>query len=246
MSFLERLADVVRGKAVPVPMPDWARITLAEEVEEIIEAKARDQSSSWAGYIRYVDTKGDVSERRIVCRAIEGYGRAETVQGWCCERRAPRRFRIDRMQELVCLETGEVLDPLGHFEQLRMFGALKVTDKSMADFGRVLAFMARCDGEVHPMESQSIETALERYVVRFGGDDRMLETAVTNVRKITPDGDDFIASLGRLEQHPDARQLGRLLLDCVAKVTDADGRLHAREIEWIEVVQETLKAMAGH
>lgn len=244
MSFLERLSDAVRGKAVPVPMPDWARITLTEEVDEIIEAKARDQSSSWAGYIRYVDTKGDLSERRIVCRSIEGYGRAETVLGWCCERRAPRRFRVDRMQELVCLETGEVLDPFGHFEQLRLFGALKVTDKSLADFGRVLAFMARCDGEVHPLESESIGGALERYVVRFGGDDRMLETAVTGLHQIAPDGDDFTASLGRLEQHPEARQLGRLLLDCVGKVIDADGRLHSREIEWVEVVEETLQAMA--
>ncbi len=228
MSFLVRLAEAVRGKSVPVPMPEWAKITIPAEVEEIIEAKARDASSSWAGYVRYVDAKGDLSERRIVCRAISGYGRAETVSGWCCERRAPRAFRIDRMQELVCLETGEVLEPYPHFEQMRLMGALKVTDKALSDFGRVLAFMARCDGEVHPLEAESVETGLERYVIRFGGDDKTLETAARNI-----------------EQHPDARQIGRLMLDCVSNVTNADGKIHPREIEWIELVQVALKSMAG-
>lgn len=245
MNFLERLAQAVDGKTVPVAMPDWARITLATDVEEIITEKARDHSSSWAGYVRYIDSKGDLSERRVVCRAIEGYGRAETVLGWCCERKAPRRFRVDRMQELVCLETGEVLDPISHFEQLRLFGALKVQDKALADFGRVLAFMARCDGEMHPLEAASIDGALERYVVRFGGDDRMLEDATRNIRKIAPDGDDFVGSLGRLQRHPDARQIGRLMLDCVGQVTDADGVLQRQEIEWIDVVRDALKVMAA-
>lgn len=244
MSFLLRLAESVRGKSVPVRMPDWATITLPAEVDQIIEAQARDASSSWAGYMRYIDAKGQLSARRIVCRAIAGYGRAETVSGWCCERRAPRTFKIENMQELVCLETGEVLEPFPHFEQMRLMGALKVNDKALSDFGRVLAFMARCDGDLHPMEAESIETGLERYVMRFGGDDRTLETAAVNIRKIAPDADDFVSSLGRLESHPDARQIGRLMLDCVSNVANADGRLHPREIEWVELVQETLKAMA--
>ena len=148
------------------------------------------------------------------------------------------------MKELVCLETGEVLEPFLHFEQMRLMGALKVTDKALSDFGRVLAFMARCDGDLHPLEEESVETGLERYVVRFGGDDKTLAAATRNIRKIAPDADDFVGSLGRLEQHPDARQIGRLMLDCVSNVANADGRLHPREIEWVELVQDTLKAMA--
>ncbi|WP_292959671.1 TerB family tellurite resistance protein [Novosphingobium sp. UBA1939] len=233
----------MKGKAVPVPLPSWCNPKIAE-IEELIEVKQRDASSSWAGYIRYTDAQGEMSERRIVCRSIEGYGKAETVNAWCCERKASRSFRIDRMAELVCLETGEVLDPIQHFEQLRLHGALKVKDKSLNDFGRILVFMARCDGEVHPLEAESVDEALERYILRFGGDDRMLASAQANIGKIAPDGDDFVASLDRIQHHPEARSLSRLLLDCVSNVASADGELHPSEVEWAGLVSDTLKVMA--
>ncbi|MBX9661908.1 hypothetical protein [Novosphingobium sp.] len=241
--FLDRLAAAVAGKAVPVPMPAWVQPSVPD-VEEIIAAKERDASSSYAGFIRYTDADGVMTARRIVCRSITGYGRPETVTAWCCERKAMRSFKIERISELVCLETGEVLDPAGHFDQLWMHGALKVADKALNDFGRVLAFMARCDGSVHPLEADSIEHSLERYIVRFGGDDRMLGSALANIGKIAPDGDDLVISLGRLVRHAEARKLARLLLDCVGEVTAADGRYAPSEIEWAEVVTEGLKETA--
>lgn len=241
--FLGRLADAVQGRAVPVPMPAWCKPKVSE-IEELIEIRQRDASSSWAGFIRYTDANGDRTERRIVCRAIEGYGQAETVSAWCCERKASRRFRIDRISELVCLETGEVIDPIAHFEDLRLHGALKVVDKSLNDLGRILVFMARCDGDAHPLEIESIDEALERYIIRFGGDDRMLATAQANIGKIAPDASDFIAALERIQHHPNARQLSGLLLDCVANVTSADGHIHPQEVEWAVLVSDALKVMA--
>lgn len=224
-------------------MPEWCKPKLPD-LEEMIEVRARDASSSWAGYIRYQDAKGEASARRIICRRIEGYGKAETIAAYCCERKAPRQFRIDRIEELVCLDTGEVLDPMQHFEALRLHGALTVVDKSLNDFARSLVFMARCDGHVHPLEVESVERAIERYIVRFGGDDRMYEQAVRNAGRIAPDGEDLVTSLKRLGQHPQARELGRLMLSSVAEVTAADGELHADEIEWAGLVQDVLKGMA--
>ena len=242
--FLSRLAKAVSGRAVPVPMPSWCHPSVSD-VEEVIVAKERDGSSSYAGFIRYTDAGGVATARRIICRSISGYGRAETVTAWCCERKAARTFRIDRIDELVCLETGEVLDPAAHFEQLWMHGALKVADKALNDLGRVLVFMARCDGSVHPLEVESIEAALERYIVRFGGDDRMLSAALANIGKITPDGDDLVTSLDRIMRHHEARKVSRLLLDCVGQVTAADGHYAPAEIEWAEVVVDGLKRAAA-
>ncbi|PTR08903.1 MULTISPECIES: TerB family tellurite resistance protein [unclassified Novosphingobium] len=240
---LAQVKEATAGRAVPLGLPSWCQ-PIVLGTEDFIEVQRRGASSSWAGFIQYTDAAGEPSARRIICRSISGYGRPETVTAFCYERRAHRTFRIDRIQELVCLETGEVLDPGQHFNQLWLHGALKVSDKTLTDIGRILVFMARCDGQFHPLESDSIATAMERYIVRFGGDDRTFETACKNINKIAPDSFDFVKALERMRDHPEARSLSRLLLDCVANVTAADGVIDAKEVEWASVVSETLKVMA--
>lgn len=244
MTEIADIVAAVHGLSVEPPRPEWATAR-TPEVEETISLVQRDGASSWAGFIRYVDSGGEVSERRIVCRGIHGYGRAEQVAAICCEKRAHRSFRIDRIQELICLETGEVLDPAMHFEQLRLHGALKVTDKALTDFGRVLVFMAKCDGAVHPLEIEAVHDALGRYVLRIGGDDRTLEAAVKNVGKIAPDGDDLVEALQRLSRHQDARQVARLVLDGIGSISMADGHLDAAELAWSDVVETYLRKVAG-
>ena len=242
--LLTNLAGAVAGLAVEPPKPAWATANIPGAEEAIIVSQ-RDASSSWAGFMRYVDTHGEVSERRIVCRAVEGYGQAETIAAYCCERKASRRFRIDRIEELICLQTGEVIDPLPHFEQMRLHGALKVIDKSMSDFGRILVFMSQCDGSIHPLEIDAVHEGMERYVLRFGGDDAVLGAALKNIGKIAPDGDDLVAALGRISRHPEARQVSRLILNCMDKVTIADGTLHVDELEWTALAREYLEQSAG-
>jgi hypothetical protein len=242
-NVLDRLEVAVAGRAVPVALPAWCQ-PVVPSAEEFIEVRSRGASSSWAGFIQYVDATGAPSARRIICRSISGYGQPETVTAFCYERHAHRTFRIDRIQELVCLETGEVLDPMQHFNQLWMHGALKVSDKTLTDIGRILVFMARCDGEFHPLEVESIGSAIERYIIRFGGDDKTFETACKNIGKIAPDSTDFMKSLQRMREHPEARSLSRLLLDCVANVTAADGVIDSKEIEWASTVSDSLKIMA--
>lgn len=239
---IERVAKAVAGKSVPVPMPEWCKPKSAE-IEELIELRGRGKSSGWAGFMHYTDASGDTSSRRIVCRSISGNGRPETVTAYCCERKAHRTFRIDRIDELICIETGEVLDPATHFAELWSKGALKVADKTLTDFSRVLVFMARCDGEFHPLELKEVEAALWRYGAEFGLDDKTIKTAVRGVGKIAPDSEDFVDSLKRISHHRNARLLSRLLLDSVDRVAAADGRIDRQEAEWATVVGDALKVM---
>lgn len=241
--LLDRLTVAVADKAVPVGLPEWCRPNV-DEIEEIVSIRERDASSSWAGYIQYTNAAGRQSARRIICRRIEGYGKAETIAAYCCESKAHKRFRVDRISELVCLDSGELLDPMAHFEQLRLHGALTIVDKSLNDFARALVFMARCDGNIHPLEAEGIDHALERYIVRFGGDDKTFIQAKRNAGRIAPDGEDFVTSLHHLRAHPDARQLGRLMLDCVSNIIEADGKLHADELAWAAIVNDVLQEMA--
>lgn len=243
MSYLDRIAVAVKDKAVPVDLPDWCKFLVPEgEGEEPVTK--RDHSSSWAGFIRYTNAKGEESARRIICRRIEGYGQAETIGAWCCESKAHKRFRIDRISELVALDTGEILDPLQHFDDMRLRGAINVIDKSLLDLGRVLVFMAKCDGEFHPLEQGAIVDTMERYVLRFGGDEAMLEHALKNTGRIAPDGEDFVHSLERMQRHPEASKLARLMLQGVADVNIADSVFHPAELEWSGLVSDALKEMA--
>lgn len=242
MGVIDQLAQAVQGKAVSPPQPAWFKATVSEK-EEAIALAGRDRSSSFAAYIGYTAESGKRSERRIVCRKVEGYGKAETIGAWCCETRAHKRFRIDRISDLICLETGEVLDPLGHFEMLRLQGAIGVNDKALTDVCRILVFMAKCDGEVHPMEAEAIATGVERYVLRFGGDDRVVSAALKNSARLAPDHEDFVDSLIGIEKHPHARSLASLLIEQIGEVAVADGNLHANELEWSALASLSLKSM---
>lgn len=241
---LGQLSAAVAAIAVQPAQPSWAKSKLAGQ-EDAIEIASRDPSSSWAGYMRYVDVHGEVSERRIVCRVVEGYGRAETIGAYCCERKSNRRFRIDRIEELICLQTGELVNPATHFDQMRLHGALRVLDKTLSDFGRALVFMARCDGAMHPLEMDAVEEGMGRYVLRYGGDDDDLARALKGTAQLAPDGPDLVNALVRIERHPDAKQVARLMLNCMEKVTVADGHLHADEIEWGGLVQQHLIRIVG-
>lgn len=242
--LLEKLAAATAGKAVPVPLPEWCKPKV-DEIDEFITMRDRDVSSGWAGFIHYTDARGNQTARRIISRRIEGYGKAETIVAYCCERKMVRRFRVDQINELICLETGEFLEAIPHFEQLRMYGAMTMVDKSLNDFASALVFMAKCDGSVHPLEAESINDAIGTYLRRFGGDDKMFIQAQRNAGRIAPDGLDFVNAIERIERHAHSREMAGLMLDSLSTVARADGVLHAEEVEWIGLMEQALQEMAA-
>lgn len=242
--LLQKLTAAIADKSVPVPFPDWCKPNI-EDVDELVTIRSRDESSGWAGYMHYTDARGKPSSRRIICRRIEGYGKAETIVAYCCERKMVRRFRVDQINELICLETGEFLEPIPHFEQMRMYGAMTMVDKSLNDFASALVFMAKCDGSVHPLEVESINDAIGTYLRRFGGDEKMFIQAQRNAGRIAPDGLDFVNAIERIERHADSQQMARLMLNALSSVVQADGILHANEVEWIGLVEEALQSMVA-
>lgn len=66
--------------------------------------------------ISYLDANGFESERTILVREI-GIINKNPVYffGYCFDRKAPRTFRIDRIEEMADAETGEILNSLDFF-----------------------------------------------------------------------------------------------------------------------------------
>lgn len=260
MSVFQRLGRMVHGLRVTPPLPPGRRalvdpheIDEPGEIDEPDEAwparplagpEQRDHSAPWSAYIRYTDSAGVESKRRITCRQLIGYGRAELVRAHCHERDAVRCFRIDRINELVCVETGEVFDPFERFEDMRLHGAIPVEDKAFVELARVLVFLARCDGEHHALEQAALEHHFGRYAMRFGGDDESIARVLKESGRLAPDGTDFVRSLRKFEHAALAPALCRFVIECASGIIDADGRHAPEELNWGIEMGNALKAVA--
>jgi len=204
--------------------------------------RSRDHSSSWSCRILYVDSKGKEKERDITCRRLDGYGHATHIHAYCHAREAPRMFKIENIREVMDLATGEMVEAKRHFEMLAATGALPFEDKGFADFTKITLFMAKCDGDYHPLEADALEAAITAYVIRFGGNDDMIEAAMRRTPAIAPDGRDVAIGLKRLKSSPIGTRVSRLILDHCGLIMDADGRHDQRETAWALELQEALKA----
>lgn len=59
--------------------------------------------------LTYTDAYGDVSERVIRLNGLSGSGETQYLEAYCNKARGHRTFRIDRIQSLVDMSTGEIM-----------------------------------------------------------------------------------------------------------------------------------------
>lgn len=225
------------------PRPEMVYSSIVEDEDDApTGSDNRDDSSSWACRIFYRDSKGVEGERDITCMKLDGYGAATHIQAYCHRRERPRTFKVGNIIELLDLSTGEMVDPIGHFEMLAASGALPFEDKGFTAFTQIALFMAKCDGSYHPMEVEALEAAIVAYVMRFGGDDAMIEQAMQRSPAIAPDGRDVLLAVKRLRSSPIGKQASRLILDHSSTIMDADGQHHSKEVAWAVELSAVLKA----
>lgn len=203
----------------------------------------RDDSASWTGFLQYVDAEGRPSARRFTFRSLIWNNRVTHALGYCHERRAARTLFVDSIVELMCVETGEVLDPRAHIEQLRLSGALGAGDADLDDLGRIPTFLARCDGDYHALEQAALTAAIERYCLRCDGSDAMIEAAIKGCGRLAPDASDMVRSIRRLSRSANGSKVARLALDAGAAIIDADGRHAPEEVEWAVELSGALKQL---
>lgn len=182
--------------------------------------------------IEYQDGAGEISTRRITVRKLERTAEGLLcLKAFCWERRASRAFRVDRV--LACSRVGDptpIKNPLAFFEKYIHDGfdtAAAALMQQVRPGLRVLLFLARCDGGVHPAEADVMRkyvSAHSSVPVNWGAVNQFLEC-----------------------QHPD-RQLARSmlkaalserarsgrLLTAAKQLIDADGRVAPEEVVALE------------
>ena len=110
--------------------------------------------------LHYRDAEGEPSRRVILCRSFipppPGY-----LQGHCQLRDADRTFRLDRIEQLVNLSTGEVMEErdfhalFGSVDENRR---LRDVTQQIGPAIKVLVFLASVDGTVHDAEQSAIRS----------------------------------------------------------------------------------------
>lgn len=238
-----KLRSAIAGRRVIPRIPTGRRVALApgdDESSALEEGRAATEAVGL--FITYVDAAGSESERRITVRALVGVP-PTLVQAFCHERGACRSFRLDRIREAICTETGEVLAGGAILDVIQGAG-FSGMDRVLRRAVNVLVFLMRCDGHAHPAEWIAVDDALSRFGVRFDASEGQIEMAMSLARKIAPDADDFLIGMRSFASSQDAPQIGRWLGRSVADVIDADGWHAPEEISWLVEVQDFLRHMS--
>lgn len=187
--------------------------------------------------ITYVDSRGEESRRRITVRSLSERHGVLMLNAYCHERDAVRQFRVDRIEEIAVLSTGEIIEDAAEF-----FASLSGRDHTAEVIAgcrhalQVLTFLARCDGHLHPAEQDQIV----EFVINTGL--RPLEVDEQRVRQhvsaLYPDKTTYLQSLRAIRfcGGEQMRQLSR----AIRKVLDDDGVLDGREFEWALEAQAEL------
>jgi hypothetical protein len=200
--------------------------------------------TSWVIHIRYVNAAGEESERSVTCKRLTSHiGGSLTLSGYCHLRELPRTFSVAKMVEVMDATTGEFVDPAEYFEELRLEG-LPFVNRGMETFARMCTFMSRCDGHEHPAEWAEIEHGLERYALRFAGDEHDISQSLSSCRSLAPDDRDFVRSVAAVKRSPDGRGIARLAIDTCSRIVDADNYHANEEITWGSHIGNVLKVIA--
>lgn len=237
--LLDRLLLKLSGRRVVPPSPQGSAPSVpSDDATEAAESSG--EGVPLALFIEYRDSKGQVSHRRIACKRYEPAN--ATLLAYCFERRAYRRFRVDRIVTCACPRTGEIF-ALAEVVSGLAAGGLPFRDDRLGRVLTVLIFLMQCDREEHPIEREVIEDAAGTFALRFDGDDEMVAEGLRVANRMAPDAEDFVGSLRWIAARPERAKLARLVKQYAERVIVADGRITSEEAYFGGVLGDALQRM---
>lgn len=234
------------GKAVQPPVPSGRMVSVPDDElddePDHLEAHAKSEEVPFPGalFIEYRDSKGQLSQRRIICREYDASTRL--LRAVCQERKALRSFRVDRIELACCTVTGEVFEieeVLTHLLS-RGVGAL---DGRLRRVVLVLVYLMRCDRDVADEELEVLERAITSFALRFAGDDATVADGLRMANLAAPTDKDFLKALQWVSRHPERRKLAAFIRQWAHEMVVADGVLAFEEHVAGRAIDEALQAL---
>lgn len=238
------------GEMAPVAPspPDWApRLPSFDGAPELIAiddpnaVPVGDAIRGLTIILNYIDAEGAESTRQVSCsRLICEYG-SLYLRAFCHQRRAPRKFRTDRIAGVYDAVTGEHLGPGGDYFAAYLadrvgdgageWGLLPGQRSALGAALIVLTFLSRCDGQCHRLESEEIDTFVAGWWMRAEIDAPFPEQDVAaRVRRLAPDVEAFELAANHVKYD---RTLRPIVSGYARRLVAADQRIAAQEQGWI-------------
>lgn len=231
-----------RFKATHAPPP--AHIVLIDIDDPDIEPETDDFDEDGddpqpiSAFTCIIEYGGDM--RMITGRRYDIIGELGYVGAICHQAKGYRQFRCDRIEAVIDALTGEVLGDGDYFQR---FAPASVRERA-PDWGlshsrralltaglNILAFIARCDGHWHPLESEAIERfIISMWLRKEWEGDPPIDTILAHAERLSPDARSVMTALKYFVNSQGSRAILRA---AISDLIAADGRICADETEWV-------------
>jgi hypothetical protein len=188
--------------------------------------------------IKYEDGNGKKTERTVDIRQLGTTGYGHLLIGHCRMRDATRTFRVDRIQECVDLETGElVTDVYSYLRQKYENSPEYSRDKFFEDeydLMRVLLYVGKADGQLRAAERNIICETCRVLVEDSRITNEMVEETFSQLA--IPTLQAFRLAVGRLASKPP--NLRDTVVIAAEKMIATQKTVHPSETEALEYMKK--------
>jgi hypothetical protein len=238
MAILKQLSRWAAYKTALPPVSADVQLTVVSTEESVAVQEPVDlEPQPISAFACIIDYAGE--SRLITCRRYDVIGPIGYVGAICHSAGGYRQFRCDRIETVSDASTGETLGDGSYFSRFAMNSQREVVPAWGLSPSRratlvaglnAMAFMARCDGHWHELETEVVERFVCSMWLRkeWEGDPPMSEI-VAHARRLAPDAETFMKSLRCYANSTTSTQiLKRMVSDLIA----ADGVICADEMNW--------------
>jgi hypothetical protein len=238
---LAEFADLARwgghGSALPPVSP---RFNLQEVENESAEAPPLHEGNEpqpISALVCIIEYGG--SPRLITCRRFDVKSSVGYVGAICHAANGYRQFRYDRISGVFDATTGEILGSGSYFDRFQAdseteraysWGLTSSRKATLVAGLNVLAFMARCDGHWHPLETEVIESFVCSMWLRkeWEGEPEIKEI-IAHSQRLSPDADIFFRAL---RSYASSNTSTRIICRAISDLIAADGIICEQETNW--------------
>ncbi|MBQ1499180.1 MAG: hypothetical protein IIZ38_12775 [Sphingomonas sp.] len=238
-----------RTSAIPPLAASFQIEACPPGLDDEVDLAAVEPLASIAGFTCVIEYAG--AHRLISCRRFKTRGEFGYVGAICLTASGYREFRTDRIGYVFDPESGEVLGEHDYFsrfsidehcEALPTWGLTPSRRATLVAGLNVLAFMARCDGKWHALETKPIEDFIcSLWLRREWEGEPPLDQILAHARRLSPDSDTFFKSV---EHYARSRTRSRILRTAVSDLIAADGVVCDAEFDWGRQFSEYLAECA--
>jgi hypothetical protein len=238
MAILKQLSRWAAYKTPLPPLSSDVHLTLVSEADSEAAPEPVDpEPQPISAFACIIDYAGE--SRLITCRRYDVIGPIGYVGAICHSAGGYRQFRCDRIETVSDASTGETLGDGSYFSRFSLDSQREVVPTWGLSHSRratlvaglnAMAFMARCDGHWHELETEVVERFVCSMWLRkeWDGDPPMSEI-IAHARRLAPDAETFMKSLHHYANSTTSTQiLKRMVSDLIA----ADGVICADETNW--------------